>query len=155
MDVTELPPMSELIPHRGPVLLLDRVLEHDGESTTARVAVDRQTWLKRENGSVAAWVAAEYMAQCIATHEGIRAHLEGRPPVRGTLTTAVGVRLHRSCFEPGELLRVRTRRARGRPGLGVLSHFCTVHEDGEAGEGRLLAEGRLSISVPKSNPSFT
>ncbi len=152
MDVTELPRVSELIPHRGELLLLDRVLEHDGESTTARVAVDRQTWLKRENGSVASWIALEYMAQCIATHEGIRAHLEGRPPVHGSLASATGVRLHRSCFEPGELLRVRTRRVRGRPGLGVISHFCTVHEEGEAGDGRLLAEGRLSISIPKSSP---
>jgi predicted hotdog family 3-hydroxylacyl-ACP dehydratase len=152
MDATELPHVSELIPHRGEVLLLDRVLNHDGESTTVRVVVDHQTWLKRENGSVATWVAVEYMAQCIAAHEGIRAHLEGRPPVRGSLATAVGVRLHRSCFEPGELLRVRTQRVRGRPGLGVLSHFCTVHEDGEAREGQLLAEGRLSISIPRSIP---
>ncbi len=150
MDATELPHVSELIPHSGEVLLLDRVLKHDGESTTAQIAVDRQTWLKRENGSVAAWVALEYMAQCIATHEGIRAHLEGRPPVRGSLAAAAGVRLHLSCFEPGELLRVRTQHVRGRPGLGVLSHFCTIHECGEAGEGQLLAEGRLSISIPKS-----
>ncbi len=155
MDVTELPHLSELIPHRGEVLLLDRVLEHDGESTTSRVAVDRQTWLKSENGSVPGWVALEYMAQCIAAHEGIRAHLEGRPPVRGSLAAAVGVHLHRSCFEPGELLRVHTRCVRGRPGLGVLSHFCTVHEDGEAGEGQLLAEGRLSISIPKPSTPLT
>ncbi len=89
MDVTELPDLSELIPHRGEVLLLDSVLKHDVESTTARVAVDRQTWLKSENGSIAGWVALEYMAQCIAAHEGIRAHLEGRPPVRGSLAAAV------------------------------------------------------------------
>ena len=152
MNPTELPPISELIPHRSPVVLLDGVLKHDGESTTARVAVDRQTWLKRENGSVAAWVALEYMAQCIATHEGIRAHLEGRPPVHGSLASATGVRLHRSCFEPGKLLRVRAQHVRGRPGLGVISHFCTVHEGSEAGEGQLLAEGRLSISISKPSP---
>ena len=151
MDAAELPGVSELVPHRGEVLLLDRVLKHEGDSTTARVVVDRQTWLKSENGSVAAWVALEYMAQCIAAHEGIRARLEGRPPVRGSLAAAVGVRLYRSCFEAGELLRVRTRRVRGRPGLGVISHFCTVHEDRESGGGELLAEGRLSISIPKPN----
>ena len=154
MDATELPDVSELVPHRGEVLLLDRVLEHEGDSTTARVVVDRQTWLKSENGSVAAWVALEYMAQCVAAHEGIRARLEGRQSAGGSLVAAVGVRFHRSCFEPGDLLRVRTRRVRGRPGLGVVSHFCTVHEDGEAGEGQLLVEGRLSISMPKPSPSL-
>ncbi|MBW2419920.1 MAG: hypothetical protein JRH19_15355 [Deltaproteobacteria bacterium] len=135
------------------MLLLDRVLEHDIESTTTRVSIERQTWLKREDGSVASWVAVEYMAQSIAAHEGIRARLEGRPPVRGLLAAAVGVRLYRSCFEARELLRVRTRRARGRPGLGVISHFCTVHEEGRAGEGQLLAEGRLSISIPRLGAS--
>ena len=153
MHVNDLPPVSELLPHRGKVLLLDRVLEHDTESTTTRVSIERQTWLKREDGSVASWVAVEYMAQCIATHEGIRAYVGGGPRVRGSLAAAVGVRLYRSYFEAGEFLRVRTRRARGRPGLGVISHFCTVHEDRPTGEGQLLAEGRLSIAIPKPNLS--
>jgi hypothetical protein len=47
--------------------------------------------------------------------------------------------------------RQHTRRVRGRPGLGTISHFCTVHEDSEAGEGRLLAEARLSTSIPESS----
>ncbi len=153
MNVNDLPPVSELLPHQGKVLLLDRVLEHSAESTTARVSIERQTWLKREDGSVASWVAIEYMAQCIAAHEGIRAHLSGCPPVPGSLAAVVGIRLYRSYFDAGELLRVRTRRARGRPGLGVISHFCTVHEDRRTGEGQLLAEGRLSIAIPKPNPS--
>jgi predicted hotdog family 3-hydroxylacyl-ACP dehydratase len=153
MNVNDLPPIRELLPHQGKVLLLDRVLEHDPESTTTRVSIERQTWLKREDGSVASWVALEYMAQCIAAHEGIRAHLSGSRPVPGSLAAVVGVRLYRSYFRAGEVLRVRTRLVRGRPGLGVLSHFCTVHEDRPTGEGQLLVEGRLSIAIPKPSPS--
>ena len=148
MNVNDLPPMRELLPHQGKVLLLDRVLEHDPESMTTRVSIERQTWLKREDGSVASWVALEYMAQCIAAHEGIRAHLSGSPPVPGSLAAVVGVRLYRSYFRAGEVLRVRTRRARGRAGLGVISHFCTVHEDRRTGEGQLLAEGSRKLSMP-------
>ena len=151
MNVIDLPPVSELVPHDGRVILLDRVLEHDGESTTARVTVAKQTWLKRADGSVASWVALEYMAQCIAAHEGVRARIEGRPPVRGSLAGAFGICVYRSCFDANEVLRVRTNRVRGRPGLGVLSHYCAIHEDGEAGEGRLLVEGRLSISISRSS----
>ena len=153
MNVNDLPPMRELLPHQGKVLLLDRVLEHDPESTTTRVSIERQTWLKREDGSVASWVALEYMAQCIAAHEGIRAYLSGSPPVPGSLAAVVGVRLYRSYFRAGEVLRVRTRLVRGRPSLGVISHFCTVHEDRPTGEGQLLVEGRLSIAIPKPSPS--
>ncbi len=152
MNAIDIPPVSELVPHEGGVILLDRVLEHDGESTTARVTVAKQTWLKRADGSVASWVALEYMAQCIAAHEGIRARVQGRPPVHGSLAAAFGVRVYCACFEADELLRVRTNQVRGRPGLGVLSHYCTSHENGEAGEDRLLAEGRLSISI--SRPSL-
>ena len=147
MSADDLPPVSELVPHGGGVILLDRVLEHDGESTTTRVTVAKQKWLKRADGSAASWVAFEYMAQCIAAHEGIRALLEGRPPVRGSVAAAFGVRVYRSRFEADEVLRVRTNQVRGRPGLGVLSHYCAIHEDGEPGEDLLLAEGRLSISI--------
>ena len=42
----------------------------------------------------------------------------------------------------------RNRRSRGRPGLGVLSYHCSIHEESAHGAGGpLLAEGRLTISV--------
>jgi len=36
MSEIELPAIEELIPHRGESILLDRVIAHDRESTTAR-----------------------------------------------------------------------------------------------------------------------
>ena len=148
MDATELPSLARLMPHRGGMLLLERVLEHDGDSTLARVVVGGQSWLQREDGSVPSWLALEYMAQCVAAHEGLRARAEGRPPPLGFLVAAHGLRLHRANFAADALLRVRARRLRGRPGLGVLSHQCSVHGVGEDGNDALLAEGRLSVSLP-------
>lgn len=153
MSAAELPPIEDLVPHRGESLLLDCVLEHDDESTVARVVVRSCKCLERADGTIAPWVALEYMSQCIAVHESLQATDDDGPPTRGYLTAAVGVRLHRSCFEAGEQLRVRTRRARGRLGLGVFSHFCTIHQEGGAGQGSLLAEGRLTISIPRSGPT--
>jgi predicted hotdog family 3-hydroxylacyl-ACP dehydratase len=153
VTATELPPVDEVVPHQGRVLLLDCVLEHDKEATTVSIDVGRQTWLTRDDGSVASWVALEFMAQCVAAHEGVCALLEGRPPIRGSLAAASGLRLYRSSFEAGSMLHVHTRRIRGRPGLGAISHFCTIREAKEFGEGPLLAEGRLSFSIPKANPS--
>ena len=69
--------------------------------------------------------------------------------MRGFLAAAVGVRVYCSLFEADAVLRVCTNQVRGRPGLGVLSHYCAIHKGGDAGEGRLLAEGRLSISIPR------
>jgi len=150
--MTELPAVADVVPHRGEVLLLDRFLEHDAESTTTRVVVGATSWLQREDGSAGCWLALEYMSQSVAAHEGLCAWLEGRPAVRGFLASASGIRVHRPHFEAGEVLHVRTRLARGRPGLGVLSHNCSIHGESGSDDAALFAEGRLSISVPKTSP---
>ena len=153
MNASEPPPIEGLVPHRGESLLLDCVLEHDDESTVARVVVGSRKCLKKADGTVAPWAALEYMSQCAAAHESLLATDDSGSPTPGYLTGAVGVRLHRSRFEAGEQLRVRTRRTRGRLGLGVFSHFCTIHQESKAGKGSLLAEGRLTISIPKTAPT--
>ncbi len=153
MNPAELPPIERLVPHRGQSILLDCVLEHDDESTVARVVVGSRKCLAKADGTIAPWVVLEYMSQCVAVHESLLAEDGSGSPTPGYLTAAVGVRLHRSRFEVGEQLRVRTRRTRGRLGLGVFSHFCTIHQESEAGNGSLLAEGRLTISIPKTAPT--
>ena len=153
MRAAELQPIEGLVPHRGESLLLDCVLEHDDESTVVRVVVGSRKCLEKADGTIAPWVALEYMSQCIAAHESLLAADGSGSPTPGYLTAAVGVRLHRSRFEAGERLRVRTRRVRGRLGLGVFSHFCTVHQEDEAGDGKLLAEGRLTISIMRPEPT--
>ena len=150
MSATELPPIEGLVPHRGESLLLDCVLEHDDESTVVRVVVGSRKCLAKADGTIAPWVALEYMSQCVAARESLLAEDDSGPPTPGYLTAAVGVHLYRSRFEAGERLRVRTRRARGRLGLGVFSHFCTIHRENAAVEGSLLAEGRPTISIPKA-----
>ncbi len=152
MNAAELPPIEDLVPHRGQSLLLDCVLEHDDESTVTRVVVGNQKCLEKADGTIAPWVALEYMSQCAAVHESLLLRDGRGSPRPGYLTGAVGVRLHRACFEAGDRLRVQTRRTRGRLGLGVFSHFCTIHRESEEGNGSLLAEGRLTISIPKTAP---
>ncbi len=147
MTGTDLPAISDLVFHRGEMVLLERLLEHDGVSTTARVAVGGQRWLVRPDCTIPAWLALEYMAQCVSAHEGMLARAEGRPLPRGLLVAVSGLRFHRSCFRTESVLRVSASRVGGRPGLGALSHACRVHADSAGREGTLLAEGRLSVAV--------
>ena len=105
----ELPPIEDLVPHRGESLLLDCVLEHDDESTVARVVVGSRKCLEKADGTIAPWVALEYMSQCIAAHESLLAAEDGGSRTPGYLTAAVGVRLHRSRFEVGEHGRANVR----------------------------------------------
>ena len=146
MDTSDFPAISDLMPHRGPIVLLDRVVAHDGKSTTAAVCIEKQRWLRRGDGSVASWLAVEYMAQCIAAHEGLIALAENRPPPQGFLMAASNLRLEVSHFEAEQELQVRVERASGRPGLGVIAHQCSLTSENGT---RPLAEGRLSVSVPR------
>ena len=174
----DFPPIEALIPHRGSVVLLDRILSHDADATEVRVSIARQEWLKDEDGSVAAWLTVEYMAQCVAAHEGLLALDEGRPPPAGFLVGVSGLRVDADRYAPDAVLRVTSRRVRGRPSLGALSHRCEVYlESGGAlasdfasdtrrasvssgsdrldpvPRGRPVAEGRLSVSVPRDGAS--
>lgn len=138
------------MPHRGPILLLDRVISHDSKHTDAYVCIESQSWLKCDDGSVAGWLAIEYMAQCVAAHESLLALDEGRPPPTGFLVAATGIRLHVPRFSADSRIRVRASRVRGRPGLGVLSHQCSMQLlDPGRGRPASLAEGRLSVSAPR------
>lgn len=139
--------LSKLIPHRGESLLLDRIVDHDDECTVARVVVGSRSCLLRDDGTVPAWLVVEYMAQTIAVHEGYVARSEGRTLEIGFLVTVVGLEIQPVTLRSGESLQVRTRRARGRPGLGVVSHSCTVHRVGDGDRHEIVAEGRLSIAI--------
>lgn len=143
MEAPELPPLLEVLPHRSPVLLLDRLLAHDSAATTVRVAVGENPWLLRPDASAPPWLVLEYMAQCVAAHEGLLALADGRPLPRGFLVGAHGLRMPAPGFAAGEVLRVSAARQRGRAGLGVLSHRCSVSNQ----EGDQLAEGRLSVAL--------
>jgi len=153
MSGIDAPSIGELIPHCGEAILLDRVIAHDGDSTTTKVIVGRQCWLRQRDGSVPSWLAVEYLAQCVAAHEGMLARADGRILPLGFLVSVTGLRLRVARFRGNEQLMVRVRRVRGRPGLGVLSHYGVIFGENDSQEEEPAAEGRLSIVLEKSNGS--
>ncbi len=150
---TDWPEPEALLPHRGPMVLLERILRHDDASTTARVVPGQRRWLAAPDGSAPAWIALELMAQCVAAHEALLALEQGHPRVRGLLVAARGLRLHRERLDPDAVLQVRARRLRGRPGLGAFAHACELGvEVGGAGV-ECVAEGTLSVALAPSGGS--
>ena len=155
------PSIESLLPHRGPASLLDRVLGHSEVETACLIRLDTQTFLTHVDGSVGSWVALEYMAQAVAAHEGLLAYYDGRALPLGFLVAVSKLRLHEASFESEDRLIVRARRVRGRPELGALSHQCSldlVRESaladdrllvGGASPGVRVAEGRISVSIPR------
>ena len=143
MNVASLPPLEELIPHRGVSLLIDRVIAYDGKATTCLVDLEKQTWMKQADGSLPNWLVVEYMAQCMAVHEAILAWLEGRRPDLGLLAAVSDLKIHEPILAPGQTLRVRATRLRGSRAVKAFTHGC--HAFGENKE--TIAEGRITVAL--------
>ena len=140
--VRAMPPIREIVPHDGPMLLVGEVLRHLPEITVCRVEVARSRLFAREDGRVPAWVGLEYMAQCVAAHGGLVARGMGDAPRPGLFLGTRSVALSVDCFEPGEVLEVSARHLRGD--LGLAAFACRVERPGAE---RPLLEGNLSVYV--------
>jgi len=68
--------IEELIPHRGPMLFLERVLSADGKSMRCLAVVD-ETRLFLSDGVLESCALIEYMAQAMAAFVGYKGRLQG------------------------------------------------------------------------------
>lgn len=138
--MTAFPDLGLLLPHAGPMRLLDRVLEHDAAATTCAVDPAGSAPFRRPDGSVPCWVGLEYMAQCAAAHGGLVGRALGLPPRPGLFLGSRRVRFFADALRGP--LRVTARHHRGETGL--VAFDCQVR--GAAG-GVALAEGRIALYV--------
>ena len=146
---TSLPSLAEVMPQQGAMILLDDVITHDPiEGTCCAIDLGKQTWLTARDFGIPAWVGLEYMAQCIAAHEGYRAWHDGRKLDLGLFVGARRVHFHRARFAETGALEVRARYLRGRPALGALSYACEIRGELERGEGgEIWVEGTLNVAL--------
>ena len=122
-----LPDIRDLLPHSGPMVLLDRVVAADDESLCAEVRV-RADSLFYVDGGIGGWVGLEYMAQAIGAYAGYRARLRGEPVRIGYL---LGTR-HYECKKPifvlGSLLKIYVKRM-FQSDEGLASFDCHIEDD--------------------------
>ena len=127
-----------LLPHSGPMVLLDHVVAADADSLTAEVRV-RADSLFCVDGAIGGWVGLEYMAQAIGAYAGYRARLRGEPVRIGYL---LGTR-HYDCKQPrfavGSLLKIHVRRV-WQSDNDLASFDCRI--DDESGE---LASANVTV----------
>lgn len=137
--------VDELVPHRGDISLLDRVLGHGDSWLEARSVMTNHN-LFLEHGEVPAWVGVEYMAQAVAAWAGTQARANGRPVKVGFL---LGSRRYESSvagFPEGSTMRIRVdQEMTGDNGLGVFN--CRI--DGRDPRGQAFsATARLNVYQP-------
>ncbi len=145
--MSELPPIAELVPHQGPMCLLDRVIAAEGERLSAEVVVPAQGLFSHADG-VGAWVGIEYMAQAVAAWAGWQARAQGHAPRIGLL---LGTRRYRCSvprFAAGQRLQVDIERGyQADNGLGQFE--CRIHADGVE-----LASALLTVFGPEDPSAF-
>ena len=136
-----IPDIRSLLPHSGPMVLLDRVIAADEESLCAEVRI-RQNSLFCNVDGVGAWVGLEYMAQAIGAYAGYTAKLRDDPIRVGFL---LGTRRYQSSqplFAVGSLLKVYARRI-FQSENGLASFEC--HIDDENGQ---VAAANVTVFQP-------
>lgn len=146
-----LPSLADVMPHAGAMRLLDRVLAHAADETVCEVDVGAQTLFRRADGTLPAWVAVEYMAQCVAAHAGLVALASGGPkPELGLFLGSRRVHVRREHFEPDQRLRVRARPV-AHSSQGLHAFDCVVED---LSGGPALVEARVNVHVPRDAASL-
>jgi predicted hotdog family 3-hydroxylacyl-ACP dehydratase len=140
--VSEFPPIRELLPHGGPMALLDRVIEHDEDSTTCGIVIADQALLRDPDGSVPVWIGIEYLAQCIGVHAALVRRSQGHAEApQGFLVGGRRLHFRVDRFEPAQRLEATAKRRWGGSSQSLISFECELRD---ARDGRVLAEGRLN-----------
>lgn len=143
-----LPPIENLLPHRGTMLLLDRMLAFDAETATAEYAPRRDAWYADASGDMPAWIGIELMAQTIAAHVGLQKRSAGCPPKQGALLGTRRYSATQPAFVAGQPLHIRTKMIyRDASGLGA--YDCSITSGGEE-----LASATLKVYEPDDFSSF-
>lgn len=145
---TELLPIENYVPHRGAMLLLDRLLAADDETAVAEVTVP-QGGLFVHDAGMPAWVGIEYMAQTVAAWAGWRARQKGGAVQIGFLLGSRRYETAQAFFAPGTRLTVSVRcELMGDNGLGMFD--CRIEADGE----KELATARISVFEPGDGRAY-
>ena len=142
-DSHPLPALEAVVPHRRPMLLLDRLVEIDSMHAVCEVDVHQAAAFAEADG-IASWVGIEYMAQTVAAVGGWRALRRNDPVQVGLL---LGTRRYvpaRHYFEHGTTLRI-TAREEWTDDTGMAKFACGI---GVAGAADALLSASLSVYQP-------
>ncbi len=134
----DLPDIRDLLPHSGPMVLLDQVVAADDESLCAEVRV-REESVFCVAGAVGGWVGLEYMAQAIGAFAGYRARRRGEPVRIGYLLGTRHYECKQPCFALGSRLKIYVKRVL-QSADGLAAFDCRIDD-----ENGMVASANLTV----------
>lgn len=139
--------VEQLVPHRGGMLWIDRVIHCDAECAVVEARV-REDHLLADQGELPAWAGIEYMAQCIAAWAGARALASGGSVKPGFLLGTRRYHCHRPSLAVGLRLRIEARcELMGENGLGLFA--CRILDGEEE-----VAAANVSVFEPPDADAY-
>ena len=150
----DLPAIESLLPHRGTMLLLDRIIRFDGDCLLAEYSPRPHAWYADPAGNMPGWVGIELMAQTVAAYVAMKKRLAGLPPKMGAMR---GTRCYQSqrvsvaesgCFAAGRVLQIQAHEDYVDDS-GLAAYDCAIGRDGE-----VLATATLKVYEPADFETF-
>jgi predicted hotdog family 3-hydroxylacyl-ACP dehydratase len=139
--------VDELVPHRGNMSWLSRIVQIDEKCSIAEADIREDMFFLRE-GRLGVWTGVEFMAQTVAAWAGGRAQRESRSVVIGMLVGSRLYQTHCQHFSVGQTLRIESQlELIADNGLGMFD--CKISIDGA-----VLASARLSVFEPPDAAAF-
>ncbi len=140
-------PVDTLLPHTGAMILLDAVIEAEGERIVCSSSVRPGGLFNDAAGHLPAWCGVELMAQCVAAWAGWQAQCEQRPVRLGFLLGTRHYRCDVDAFPQGSELIVEAIRS-FHDDNGMAMFACRI----DSGGGH--ATGQLNVFSPRNPLAF-
>ncbi len=141
-------PITELIAHRAPMLLLDRVVSVDDATAVAELTVRRDIPLCITGRGMPAYAGLELMAQTIGLIDGFKCRNHGQAPKIGFLLGCRRYSANCSEFALGSLLSIAARMV--FCGGDMYSFECRIDDAG----GQTVATANLNVYAPRDPQAF-
>ncbi len=135
--------VSDLLPHRGDMILLDHIESWGEDYLEAVVLHHGGSLFSDPDGNVPAWVGIEYMAQAISALAGIHALQNGKPVRIGLLLGTRKYATQVANFRRNTRITVKVEQI-FMDENNLAAFDCTIHSD------RLLAEAQIKAIQPNN-----
>ena len=117
-------PVSDYLPHRPPMLLIDRIDEVTADRAVCRATIQPDC-VFAQNGVVHPSAMIEFVAQACAIYVGVRASRDGDPPRLGFIVGCREITFSVDSFAIGDELTIIATRLLGQDQLAVFNGTVT------------------------------
>jgi predicted hotdog family 3-hydroxylacyl-ACP dehydratase len=140
-------PIADYLPHRPPMLLIDRIDEVTERTVTCRATI-RPDWVFVQNGLVHPSAMIELVAQACAIYVGVTNARAGEPPRLGFIGGCRKIEFAVDSFSVGDELAIAATKILGQKNLAAFTG--TVSRRGE-----VCVTIDLSVVDPTAAASLT